>query len=119
MTKWILIAIGFAIFAGVGIPVAGTQADTEFRLAEHARDACYANAGYDRFGTTPASPELMRQCTQSIRDWEGREWIRLLIGAVAGLIAALVYTVLVVLGRRALFSGEPDIERDAVARSNG
>lgn len=104
MRKWLLVALGAIIFAGVAIAVSANQNDVEFRLAEVARDSCYADAGYgDRISQgAPQPPEaVMRKCTRPILDWEARNPIRLGVGALAGLIALLPYLgILWLLGRR-------------------
>jgi len=108
--KMLLIALGAVIFAGVGVPVAGNQRDVEFRLAEVARDSCYADAGYgDRYSQdAPRPPEaVMRKCTRSILDWESREPIRLGLGALAGLIALLPYFAVLWLLRRRRREAQP------------
>ena len=82
----------------------------EFRLAERSRDFCYADAGYGdrKFPGARQPPEaVMRKCTKSILDWEGREPIRLGFGALAGLIALLPYLAVLWLLRRRRRDAEP------------
>ena len=98
--KWLLVAVGAGIFAGVGLPVAGNLRETEFRVAGRVRDFCYGDAGYADPASRPP-PDLIRKCTQPIRDWEDREPFRIGVGAIAGLIALLPYlAILWLLGRR-------------------
>ena len=104
MTKWVLILVGLAIFAGVMIPVGRSQSDTEYRLAGQARDACYAEAGYGPYSMDPRPADLVRTCTQSIRDYEDRTILRIGLASLAGLLAALVYA-FIVIGVRRYLSG--------------
>lgn len=101
--KWMLIGLGAIIFAGVGVPVAGNQREVEFRLAERARDFCYADAGYgDRISGRALNPPeaVIRKCTRPILDWEGREPLRLGFGILAGLVALLPYLAILWFVRR-------------------
>ncbi|HTU09707.1 MAG TPA: hypothetical protein VMG08_02315 [Allosphingosinicella sp.] len=88
MKKLVVGLIALAILAGVGLLVAGQLGDNAFRLAESERDACYASQGYF-LGTGQTIPDGVRnQCTQSILDYENGVAMRLVYGALAGLVAA-------------------------------
>lgn len=104
--KGLLIALGAAIFAGVGLPVYGNQNEVEFRIAGRVRDFCYGDAGYSDLASRPP-PDVIRKCTQPIRDWEDREPLRLGFGALAGLVALLPYLAILWLLRRQRRAAQP------------
>lgn len=104
--KVLLIALGAAIFAGVGLPIYGNQNEVEFRIAGRVRDFCYGDAGYSDPASHPP-PELIRKCGQPIREYENRDPLRLGFGALAGLAALLPYLAVLWLLRRRRRDAQP------------
>lgn len=91
MKKLVVAIVALAIFAGVGLLVAGQLGDNALRLAEAERDACYASQGYFP-GSAQTIPDGVRsQCTRALTAYYDGETMRYVHGGLAGLAAALLF----------------------------
>lgn len=104
--KVLLIALGAAIFAGVGLPIYNRQNEVEYRIAKRVQDFCFGDAGYSDPASDPP-PEVVRKCFQPIREYEDRDPLRLGFGTLAGLIALLPYLAVLWLLKRRRRNSQP------------
>ncbi len=94
MKKLVVAIIALAIFAGVGLLIAGHLGDKALRLAESEENLCRANQGYFASSGQPIPGEVVSRCGQSIRTYEDGVTMRLVYGGLVGLgVAGLFFLV--------------------------
>ena len=96
----LLTVLAAAIFLGVGGYTLRGVDEQSFRLAEVARDSCYARYAI-HLTATDVPDEIRRHCTRPLRDYEnGWPWRYVFAAAIGATAAFLVAGGIVLLMRR-------------------